>query len=216
MIKDKSFCTLYVVRHGETEYNLKRIMQGRLDSELTELGRTQARNRGEDLKQIDFDAVFSSDSIRAQKTAEIIKLDRELAVNTNMLLRERTFGHFDGKSAELFREQNKELFEKQSRMTEEEKRSFVLYEGYESDSQIAGRMLTFLREISVTYPGKKILVVSHGAIMRATLIHLGFGTFNQLPHGKNAIENLGYFVVESDGVDFFIKETRGVNKQPVN
>ena len=83
-------------------------------------------------------------------------------------------------------------------------------EGYESNTEIATRFITFLREIAATYLGKNVLIVCHGSIMRATLMRLGFATYDTLPSGN--IENTGYFVLESDGVDFFVKETVGINK----
>lgn len=210
MADKNRYCTIYVVRHGETEYNVKKILQGQTDSALTQLGEKQARERAESLKHIHFDAIFSSDMPRAQRTAEIIILDRQLAVTTSRLLRERAFGRFDGKPAQEFQEQNKMLLKKMDKLSESEKRGFKFYEGYETDTEIASRMITFLREVAVTYPGKIVLVVSHGAIIRALLVHLGYGSFDELPAGT--VVHLAYVKLESDGVDFFIKETEGINK----
>ncbi len=211
MEKDKNLTTFYLVRHGETKFNIKKILQGQTDSPLTETGRMMTQELSQDLANIRFDAIFSSDLARAKNTAEIIRLNRKLAINTHKLLRERSFGCWDGTSAKIFREKNKVLLDKMESLSEKEKINFRLYDGYETEAEIAARMITVLREIAVTYVGKTVLVVSHGAIMRSLLVHLGFGSYDELPRGKT-VSNLGYIVLESDGVDFFIKNTIGINK----
>ncbi len=208
------YCTIYIARHGETEDNLKKLIQGQGDSPLTAQGEQQARDLAAILKNIHFDAIFSSDLGRAKRTAEIVALERQLAVNTAKLLRERSFGRFEGVDYKEYSSLNQELFEKLKSLTEAEKRAFKTHPDEESDDEIASRMLTFLREAAASYLGQRILVVSHGAIMRALLMHLGFGTHDELPAGSLA--NTGYFVLQSDGVDFEIKETNGVIKHQLN
>lgn len=209
MPKAKDYCTIYVVRHGETKFNIKQIVQGQTDSSLTENGIEQARQLAKNLKTVNFNAIFSSDLYRAIHTAEVLKLDRDLKVNTTQLLRERTFGYLDGQPWEQFAQENRNMLEKREKLAEEQKSKFKLYEGYETDEEISLRMLTALREIAAAYSGQKVLVVSHGSIMRASLVHLGFASYNQLPPGS--VGNTGYFVLEADGVDFFLKETQGIN-----
>lgn len=89
-------CTLYIVRHGETNWNVMGRIQGQSDSELTEKGIQDTKILARRLKDIHFDAIFSSDLSRASKTAELIRLDRDLAIETHEALRERTFGIHDG------------------------------------------------------------------------------------------------------------------------
>src|SRR5579872_7049036 len=100
---DKNLCTLYIVRHGETQWNVERRVQGQIDTPLTEHGKEQAKALGNLFKTIHFDAVFSSDLLRAQRTAELITLEKKLAVVTSELLRERSFGSFEGKYLEEIR-----------------------------------------------------------------------------------------------------------------
>ena len=75
-------------------------------------------------KSVKFDAVFSSDLVRAKRTAELIAADRKLAVNTHRLLRERFFGHWEGGHENIFYEENKQLFELQKKLTEQQKLDF--------------------------------------------------------------------------------------------
>ena len=80
--------TIYLVRHGETEWNTEGRLQGQKDSFLTAKGEKQAAQTAEKLKGVKFDAIFSSDLLRAKRTAEIIKLERQLEINTTKALRE--------------------------------------------------------------------------------------------------------------------------------
>jgi broad specificity phosphatase PhoE len=205
----QNFTTFYVVRHGQTVANASKVVAGHFDSPLNEVGEKQAKARGEELKHIHFDAVFSSDLVRAKKTAEFVKLNRELAVNTKEILRERFFGEYEGKPEEDFYKNNLEIFEKIKTLGEKEKQKLKYYDTYENNEETATRMLTFIREVAATYSGKTVLIVSHGSIMRSFLMHLGFVTYDQLPAGS--IDNLGYFKLMSDGVDFFVSGMEGIH-----
>lgn len=205
------YCTIYLVRHGETEWNVKGFMQGQTDSPLTKEGVRQAKVLGKKLKKINFSAVFSSDLLRAKRTAEIIALERKIAVKTTKLLRERAFGRFEGIHNQEFEKQLKRMFEKFGKLNEKQKLKFKLAEDIESDEEIFNRLNLFLREISTVYPGKNILVVAHGGIIRAFLIRLGYASHRELPPGS--VKNTAYIKLLSDGTDYFIKETYGVEKK---
>ncbi|KAG1761861.1 phosphoglycerate mutase-like protein [Suillus occidentalis] len=88
---------LYVIRHGETEWNRARIIQGQADSQLNDLGETQAATTGEALKAIHFDKAFTSDLSRASKTAEIIlQHHADVVLVKDQALRERFMGKLQG------------------------------------------------------------------------------------------------------------------------
>ncbi|KAG2121311.1 phosphoglycerate mutase-like protein [Suillus clintonianus] len=88
---------LYVIRHGETEWNRARIIQGQADSKLNDLGETQAATTGEALKAIQFDKAFTSDLSRASKTAEIILQHHpDVVLVKDRALRERFMGKLQG------------------------------------------------------------------------------------------------------------------------
>ncbi len=203
-------CTFYIARHGETEWNLKGFYQGQKDSILTEMGIQQAKDVAQKLKNIKFAAAFSSDLLRAKQTAEIIALEHEMIVETKKILRERNYGRLEGTSIAEAQQELKDTFRKFSELSADIRFKTPLIDGSESDESIATRLVTFIRETSVAYPGKNVLVVCHGGIMRAFLIHMGFAPKEEMR--ALAIDNAGYFVLESDGVDFFFKETVGVHK----
>jgi probable phosphoglycerate mutase len=206
------FCRFYVIRHGETLWNTQRRMQGHADSPLTEKGLTQAQDRAKELAQVPFTEIFSSDLLRAQRTAEIIALEHNLAVTSNQLLRERAFGAYEGKTVEEYQELLKDMLQQLETLGEKEQFTFKVSQDIESDEEVMMRMITFLRQTAIAYPQKTIGVVCHGGIMRALLVHLGFASHKALAHG--AIKNLSYVVIDSDGTDFFVHYSDGIELRP--
>ncbi len=200
-MNSKNLCTIYLVRHGQTEWNVKGLVQGHTDSALTLEGQKQASGLAKELKHIEFDVIFSSDLLRAKRTAEIVALEHKLAVETTKALRERNYGTLEGKPSEELKILND--------LREKADKSAYKSLGIESDDEMISRLITFLREIAVAYLGKTVLVISHGGMMRNLLVHLGAGTHADLP--AKSVANTAYIKLTSDGVDFFIKETKGIN-----
>lgn len=213
MPEDSNLCTIYIVRHGESESNAKGLLAGHLDSRLTEKGKMQAGELAEKLKRIHFDAVYSSDLIRAKQTAEIIVAERKLAVQASELIRERGFGVHEGRSREEYSRIMKSFYDELNKLSEEGRKQAKFPDGIESDDSIVARIVTFLREVAIANPNKTVLVVAHGAILRNFLIHIGFAKRNELPI-VGFMENGAFMKIESDGIDFFIKETQGLHKIP--
>ncbi len=85
-----------IVRHGETEWNIKGIRQGNLDSRLTEKGVTQAKALAQRLAREKFSALYSSDLGRAVHTAKEIAALTGHEIVTDARLRERHLGNFSG------------------------------------------------------------------------------------------------------------------------
>ena len=87
---------LYLVRHGESESNLKKIHGGWLDVSLTEQGKQDAASAGRLLRDIHFDKVYTSDQTRAMQTADIALPDQEK--ERSSLLREICLGELEGRT----------------------------------------------------------------------------------------------------------------------
>ena len=208
---EKNLTTIYLVRHGETEWNVKKLVQGHQDSPLTAEGIQQGKILGEKLKKVDFEAVFSSDSLRAHKTAQLILLEKKIAIKTTESLRERKFGQkYEGKHSEILNTDIRNYLAKYQHMTNAQRLKIRFTPDMESNEEVLSRVITFLREIAVGFKGKKVLVVTHGGVMRHLLIHLGFGDHNSLSYG--AINNNAMVILQCDGIDFFVKETSGINR----
>ena len=123
------------------------------------------------------------------------------------MLRERFYGAYEGKPSQDYNQDNQVMFEKLQALSEQEKRKFKVYDTIESEEEMMTRFIIKLREIALTYLGKTALVVSHGSIMRTFLVHIGFGKREDF--GGGTLRNTAYIKLESDGVDFFIKEIDG-------
>ena len=208
---EENYCTLYLVRHGETEWNVKNINQGQSESFLTENGIQQAKETAEKLRDVKFDAIFSSDLDRTYKTAEIIKLDRELVIQTSKLLRERAYGSFEGKHDSVLKTTLKDKLKERENLSESEYDSFRIAPDIETTEELLARFLIKLREIAVAYPNKNVLVVGHAGPIRNFLIRVGYAERKNLPGGS--FKQGGYVKVLSDGVNFFVKEVHGI-KEP--
>ncbi len=204
-------CTIYLVRHGQSEWNTQGLMQGRVSGvPLTKKGVAQARSLAEKFKDINFAAVFSSDLMRARQTAQIIAFRKKLAVKTARAIRERSFGSYEGVSGEQYEAELRQELDKFHALPDKEKFKFSFPHGIEGVGETVSRVITFIREISVAYPAKNVLMVAHGGNLRLLLIRLGYGTYAELP--PYSIANTGYIVLECDGTDFKIKEVHGVTK----
>ncbi len=201
-------CTIYLIRHGETEWNVEGRMQGHADSPLTQKGLKQARERAESLKHIKFAAFYSSDLLRAKRTAEIIALDHQLTVTTTEMFRERHFGTHEGQLVKDYDAELKALLDKRLQLTDEELDKYELFEGYETDEKVATRFVKILRELATAYLGKTIGVVTHGGALRVLLRRFGYASHTQLR--KGSVHNVAYIKIEADGTDFFVKETEGI------
>ncbi len=194
----------YLVRHGQTDWNKKRIIQGQTDTTLNPEGEEQARIIAEKFKTLELDLAFSSDLLRAKRTAEIIALEHQLAVQTTEQLRERRFGSLEGQPSELLITHAKLMLA----LSEEQRKKIRITPDSESDDEFAWRIITFLRETAIAYPGENILATTHSGVLRILIIHLGFMTYEEFDTMR--FINGGYMELESDGVDFFVKEMHGL------
>lgn len=199
-----NYCTIYLVRHGETDWNVKKIVQGHTNNPLNKTGIEQAKQLREKLAHIKFDAFFSSDLLRAKQTSEIIALSCKMAVQTTKALRERRFGIYEGKE---FIHLNK-FYDKMNELIKKDKATHDQIheqEGLETDKKVIERLIIFLRETAVSNPGKTIFMGSHGGVIRIILTLLSGKQYH-----SGDVENTAYLKIKSDGVDFFIEAMSGV------
>ena len=146
---------LYLVRHGETDWNQQRRIQGLTDIPLNDVGREQARATGRLLARRSWDGVYSSPLGRALETASIIADELGLpAPETIDALVERNYGEAEGMN----------FIEVERRYPN---RSGV--PGQESREDVVARVLPALRELALAHPDQALVVVSHGGAIRAVL-----------------------------------------------
>jgi len=205
MREERGLCTLYIVRHGESEANVNKITQGHTDSLLTARGEEQAKGLAQTFKDINFGAIYSSDLDRAKKTAEIIGLDRDIDVRTSPALREKFFGEFEGKKHKEYVAALKEEFEKfDNHLGAQERWEHKAHSSIESDKELLERFLAYVNEIVSNHMGETVLIVAHRYAIRMFLLHLGVGKHENLKDG--ALKTGGYAILESDGEGFVVKE----------
>ncbi len=206
----KGFCTIYLVRHGQTEWNEKRITQGQSESNISRTGIEQAETTGEQFKRIKFSAIYSSDLSMAHKTAEIIKLNRNLVVKKSKLLRGRSYGSFEGKHVDVYKNALKNKLKERETVPENEYASFKLSPFIETDEEIITRVMEKLKEIAAMHLNKNILVVTHGGPIKNFLIKIGYIARKSFIEGS--FKHGGYMKLVSNGKNFSIDEMEGIKK----
>jgi probable phosphoglycerate mutase len=151
--------TVYIIRHGETEWNRAGKQQGHLDSDLTENGKRQAGAIANFLAK-DFDIIISSDLGRAAQTAKIIAgvINREVLYDPD--LRERHLGIMQGLTMKEFAASFSEEYERFHGPDPD----YVIPQG-ESARQRYERVTNALNRIALKHKNKKILVVAHGGVL---------------------------------------------------
>ncbi len=87
---------LYMIRHGETDWNKAGKVQGHSDIPLNEYGRELARRTGEGMRKLSIDLAYTSPLIRARETAEIVLAGREIPLIEEPLIQEIGFGDYEG------------------------------------------------------------------------------------------------------------------------
>ena len=88
---------IYFVRHGETDWNKERKIQGQVDIPLNEFGRHLARETAKGLRDVPFDVCFTSPLGRARETAQIILQGRDVPILEDKRILEMNFGVLEGK-----------------------------------------------------------------------------------------------------------------------
>jgi probable phosphoglycerate mutase len=155
---------IIAVRHGETDWNVAKRIQGQLDIALNPKGQWQAERVGVALADESVDAVYSSDLLRALATAQAIAR-RTLplgaaAVQTHVGLRERGFGIFEGHTYTAIEEQ----WPEESLRWKHRDPDFAPAGG-ESPLQLLTRVRNTVSELAQRHLGQQIVLVAHGGVM---------------------------------------------------
>lgn len=153
---------VYYVRHGQTDWNLARRMQGGgTEKALNETGLKQAEQTRKELENVDYDIVIRSPMHRAEQTAEIINQGRNVPIIVDERMRERKLGELEGHPI---------TNELESRIWNYELNAPI--NGGESLHEFEKRILDFLEDIKQKYKDKTVLIVAHGGVAKVLKAHL--------------------------------------------
>lgn len=157
---------IYLVRHGETEWNKEGKLQGWLDSDLTPQGKHRIQQLKEQLRTIRFDAAYSSTSKRAYDTAKIL-VGEYLTIKRDDRLQEIHLGNWQGKY--IIDIQKKDANRYNQYCNDPEK---YQPDSGESFQQVMERMNDFFKWCMALHQSGNILIVSHGVAIRALILQL--------------------------------------------
>ncbi len=171
---------LWLIRHGETDWNLQGRLQGQADPPLNETGWRQAHEVAGRLAGNHFSAVYSSDLLRARQTAEVIGNRVGLAVRYDARWREVNHGQWDGMLTDEVAARYPEAW-----LARRAKPLEVAPPGGETVLAVAARTRAAASDVAARHPGGRVIVVSHGLAL-ATLICQGRGhplseAFDRIP-----------------------------------
>ncbi|MHA1551932.1 MAG: histidine phosphatase family protein [Candidatus Heimdallarchaeaceae archaeon] len=153
---------IYLVRHGETDYNKERLLMGQLDIPLNEKGLSQAKQVGKVLEDKNITKIYSSDLQRATKTAEIINT-QNIPIELVTTFREHTLGRLDGtKWSPEWDELEVSEFEK-----------IILKEGGEPLNHFETRIWeTFVKITGNHSKDENLLITTHGGCIRIIIMKI--------------------------------------------
>jgi broad specificity phosphatase PhoE len=156
---------IYIVRHGETEYNKTKRIQGKQQIPLNINGRTQAVQAAESLRQYKITHVYCSGLIRAGETAAIINKYFSLPVVTDIRLNERDWGAWENR----YYTEIPNLIQRTGTVWNEDNLDSSPHQG-ETTRQLMKRCAGFLNDVVKNHAASDaILVVTHGGPMRAII-----------------------------------------------
>ena len=186
---------LLLVRHGETDWNAQRRWQGCDDPPLNAAGIAQAHELAAILEGEEIDALYSSDLRRAMMTAEILAKRLDLDVSPLAELREIDVGSWSG----LTRDELEDRFPEQ--LARHLESWGTGWDQGERPEQLTERVVAAAQRMAADHPGRRVLVVAHGGVIRAltaVALSVPFGDFTR---GNIVIANcsVARFACENGG-----------------
>jgi len=158
--------SIYLVRHGQTQWNLAGRLQGSMDSPLTELGVSQAKAGSEKLKTHHFDAAYCSPRPRAKKTAELLLSGRGITLQEDEQLSEVNLGQLEGQNKHNLSPPLQQAYEAFWQQPDH-------YQPLDGECLLAAqqRMVQGIEVLARKHQGQQILLVSHAAVIKLAFCH---------------------------------------------
>ncbi|BHH84399.1 histidine phosphatase family protein [Desulforhopalus sp. 52FAK] len=183
-----------LLRHGETEWNTQKKIQGLKNSPLTPWGISQTRAWLPTLQKWDWDQIYASDLGRVKQTVALLNEGLHIPFHFDVRLREQNWGDWEGRTiASIRAEQAEQLKTRVARGWD------FSAPGGETRASVRDRVFTVLKEIADNSPGKKTLIVCHQGIIKAILYHLSNRAF--LPEEDSIVKaNNLHLITHNDNI----------------
>ncbi len=161
---------LYIVRHGKTQWNLEKRLQGSADIQLNEDGRELARISGEALKDTHFDRIYSSPLSRAYETACLFRGNRPLEIIRDQRLSELNFGDYEGKTLDSLMEDDACSF----RYFFSQPHLYTPPANGETLEHLCMRAADFMEHeiLPLQNTCERVMIVAHGAMNKALMTYV--------------------------------------------
>lgn len=160
---------LYLIRHGETVWNAKGLLQGKQDIELNENGIEAAENYKHKISGVEFDKIYCSPLQRAYKTACLIRGDRDIPIITDDRLRELSFGDCEGTDFHIWREEQCPYH-----WFFDDPAKYIPPVNGETLEHLCKRTADFIEKVIEPQmdTAKRIMIVAHGALNASIMTNL--------------------------------------------
>lgn len=181
---------IYLVRHGESEWNAAGDLYcGRTDIGLSNLGRKQATDAGDFLRNVRFHAAYASPLIRARDTAELILGDQDLPVQCDERIFEGDFGEWEGRAKKEFIAEDPDSWHSWMANPWETRAGRT----GETAKEMYERASSFFKELAEKHPDDTILVVAHNNTIRfflAGVLGMPFSNYRKIFQDNTGINIL--------------------------
>ncbi len=179
---------IYIIRHGQTDWNIEHRTQGHTDIALNKNGIVQAELISQKIANLKIDSIISSDLKRAYMTAQIINKNFNKNIETDKRLREFCFGTLEGITRDKITQEIWDDFNKNPKQF-----------NAETKEEIFNRIKSFIDDIKSNNINKNTLVVTHGGPIRMIKYYLDNG--NNFNDKKYLAE---YMTLKINNIDVFI------------
>lgn len=191
---------IILVRHGETDYNQQKRMQGWLDIPLNVRGHAQARATAERFIDIHVDALYSSDLVRAHTTAQYIATTVKTPIISTPALRERDMGIFAGWQWEVKTDPSKQaLWQEFEHARDQEDFDWNKHQG-ESLRQMTDRITIFMQHLHTQHVDQTVVLVTHGGTINRLLEHYRLKSARD---GFQEVKNASLHILHKRGNHYF-------------
>lgn len=162
-------CILHIIRHGQTDWNAEKRLQGHIDIPLNKKGIAEAEIIAEEFKNHELSAIYSSPLQRAHTTAQIINRHHQHDIKIHDALKEATYGPYEGMKVEEYHAKGGEALASLKLLPLRERLHFKINDEAESYYEVYQRVKPLLDQIIDNHLGQQVLIVSHGRLMGSIL-----------------------------------------------